>query len=194
MRGDCTRRCYAPAKPGRCPSSDPKPCSLILLTPECATDWDCSGDLKCCFDGCNKKCTSSFEKPRDGNLVFPCFLLHSSANLLHSFVLFFFCFSCCGLFGCSLVRWFMVLFNRFCQFLVRLVVQRLSFRSLVGSVSSATLVFSFTSWFGYGNKKKNKLATTYQEFKLPSFLKGWKLSFFFSFFFHSFFFRDFVTA
>lgn len=134
LRGDCTRRCYAPAKPGRCPSSDPKPCSLILLTPECATDWDCSGDLKCCFDGCNKKCTSSFEKPRDGNLVFPCFLLHSSANLLPSFVLFcFFCFSCCGLFGCSLVRWFMVLFNRFCQFLVRSVVQRLSLRSLVGS-------------------------------------------------------------
>ena len=130
MRGDCTRRCYAPAKPGRCPSSDPKPCPLILRPPECATDWDCSGDLKCCFDGCIKKCTSSFEKPRDGNLVFPCFLLHSSANLLYSFVLFFFCF---GLFGCSLVRWFMVLFNRFCQFLVRLVVQRLSFRSLVGS-------------------------------------------------------------
>ena len=173
MRGDCTRRCYAPAKPGRCPSSDPKPCSLILLTPECATDWDCSGDLKCCFDGCNKKCTSSFEKPRDGNLVFPCFLLHSSANLLPSFVLFcFFCFSCCGLFGCSLVRWFMVLFNRFCQFLVRSVVQRLSFRSLVGSDMEI---------------KKNKLATTYQEFKFPSFLKGWKLSFFFSFFFHSFF-------
>lgn len=156
LRGDCTRRCYAPAKPGRCPSSDPKPCSLILLTPECATDWDCSGDLKCCFDGCNKKCTSSFEKPRDGNLVFPCFLLHSSANLLPSFVLFcFFCFSCCGLFGCSLVRWFMVLFNRFCQFLVRSLVQRLSLRSLVGS----DMVI----------KKKNKLATTYQEFKFPSF-------------------------
>ena len=137
LRGDCTRRCYAPAKPGRCPSSDPKPCSLILLTPECATDWDCSGDLKCCFDGCNKKCTSSFEKPRDGNLVFPCFLLHSSANLLPSFVLFcFFCFSCCGLFGCSVV---------YGSFQSILPVSR--------AFSSATLVFSFTSWFGYGNKK-----------------------------------------
>ena len=141
MRGDCTRRCYAPAKPGRCPSSDPKLCPLILRPPECATDWDCSGDLKCCFDGCIKKCTSSFEKPRDGNLVFPCFLLHSSANLLPSFVLFFFfCFSCCGSFGCSLVRWFMVLFQSI------LPVSR--------AFSSATLVFSFTSWFGYGNKKK----------------------------------------
>ena len=137
LRGDCTRRCYAPAKPGRCPSSDPKPCPLILRPPECATDWDCSGDLKCCFDGCIKKCTSSFEKPRDGNLVFPCFLLHFSANLLHSFVLFcFFCFSCCGLFGCSVV---------YGSFQSILPVSR--------AFSSATLVFSFTSWFGYGNKK-----------------------------------------
>ena len=134
MRGDCTRRCYAPAKPGRCPSSDPKLCPLILRPPECATDWDCSGDLKCCFDGCIKKCTSSFEKPRDGNLVFPCFLLHSSANLLPSFVLFFFFGSVAAVH--LVVRsfgglWFF--FNRFCQFLVRSVVQRLSFRSLVGS-------------------------------------------------------------
>ena len=171
MRGDCTRRCYAPAKPGRCPSSDPKPCPLILRPPECATDWDCSGDLKCCFDGCIKKCTSSFEKPRDGNLVSPCFLLHFSANLLHSFVLFFFCFSCCGLFGCSVV---------YGSFQSILPVSR--------AFSSATLVFSFISWFGYGNKKKNKLATTYQEFKFPSFLKDGNFHSFFHFSFILFFF------
>ena len=156
MRGDCTRRCYAPAKPGRCPSSDPKPCSLILRPPECATDWDCSGDLKCCFDGCNKKCTSSFEKPRDGNLVFPCLLLHSSANLLPSFVLLFFFVSVAAAY--LVVRsfsglWFFSIDSA--SFLVRSVVQRLSLRSLVGS----DMVI----------KKKNKLATTYQEFKFPSF-------------------------
>lgn len=58
-------------------------------------------------------------------------MLHFSANLLHSFVLFFFFVSVAAVY--LVVRWFMVLFNRFCQFLVRLVVQRLSFRSLVGS-------------------------------------------------------------
>ena len=103
LRGDCTRRCYAPAKPGRCPKTYPKLCPLIRGSPECTTDWDCSGDLKCCFDGCSTKCTSSFEKPRDGNLVFAWSFLHLFANLLSSFVLFFLAPVAAAKFGFPLV-------------------------------------------------------------------------------------------
>ncbi|XP_078366590.1 uncharacterized protein LOC144650724 isoform X3 [Oculina patagonica] len=69
LRRDCTKQCYAPAKLGQCPKADPKPCPAIIRPAECATDWDCAGELKCCFDGCIKKCTSSFERSREPN---PC--------------------------------------------------------------------------------------------------------------------------
>ncbi|KAJ7381020.1 hypothetical protein OS493_004615 [Desmophyllum pertusum] len=69
LRRDCTKKCYTLAKPGQCRASDPKLCPPFLRPPECATDWDCAGELKCCFDGCIKTCSSSFVRPLLGN---PC--------------------------------------------------------------------------------------------------------------------------
>lgn len=70
LRRDCTKRCYTLAKAGQCPKTDPKPCPAILRPPECATDWDCAGELKCCSDGCIKKCTSSFVRQKEGMVWF----------------------------------------------------------------------------------------------------------------------------
>lgn len=66
LRKDCTKRCYALAKAGKCQKTDPKPCPAILRPAECTTDWDCTGEQKCCSDGCIKKCTSSFLTPLEG--------------------------------------------------------------------------------------------------------------------------------
>ena len=69
LQRDCSRKCYAESKPGQCPSIKRAPCPLILRPDECITDWDCAGELKCCSDGCIKRCSSTFLRENRGMVM-----------------------------------------------------------------------------------------------------------------------------
>ena len=53
--------CRDDTKPGICPklSRDGDP----DCTEECQTDGDCSGEQKCCYNGCGKSCVTAAEDP-----------------------------------------------------------------------------------------------------------------------------------
>jgi len=53
---------FPKVKPGVCPAQKERQCASTFKNGECTDDSDCSGDLKCCNDGCFRSCTVVAER------------------------------------------------------------------------------------------------------------------------------------
>ncbi|MEE6514034.1 hypothetical protein FKM82_021953, partial [Ascaphus truei] len=53
-------------KPGTCPRDvDETDCRLVKFAPECESDSNCNGTMKCCYSGCRKRCLLPLEDKKD---------------------------------------------------------------------------------------------------------------------------------
>jgi hypothetical protein len=52
---------------GKCPPMDPRPCPPIARPGGCTKDSQCTGQSKCCHDGCSRRCMQLFVPSKCSN-------------------------------------------------------------------------------------------------------------------------------